>query len=101
MLYTHTSSKITSVRCSQASSAASEAVPVDCAQLWNRIQQVYSTATSTEAASSIDTSLETVLSRESGVRFLLRVAAKLKDKPQAKKTDPCAPMVSRNFSGVQ
>ena len=51
---------------------------------------VYLTATSSEAASSIDTSLETVCSESSGVRFLLRVAAKLKDKPNAAKVKGCA-----------
>ena len=68
----------------QMVSASAATQPItDARELWQRIQDTYSSATASGAATSIDNRAEVVHSAQSNIDFVLRVAEALKKKPPA------------------
>ena len=54
---------------------------VRAAGIWEDIDRRYRAAQESQASSTIDTQAQTLLDKETGVEFVLQVAAKLQSKP--------------------
>lgn len=62
----------------------------DAPTLWERIREVYRTATSTGAAQGIKTTQTAIEDAELGIKFLIYVADSLNKKPKAPARTECA-----------
>lgn len=68
----------------------SVASSADASVLWNRITEVYKTATSTGAAQGIKTKQNVIEDTELGIKFVVCVADALNKKPNAPLRTECA-----------
>lgn len=73
-----------------SASRAGEAPPLgdtlEGPEIWDRIQETYSSAREKGAASTTDTDTELLVDEQSNICFVLRVATALLDKPKPQKT---------------